>query len=230
MFTSPRARINTRTYGATRRRRGAQAIIAGGALTAVLAVGLLGAPASSARIAAADSSMQVHRSLQMQVSSVSGWSGAVTVGSRGRIDGQRRSWRGMPVTLWLTRQTCDISGCVTTEISTTEDQAVLGMAHVGAGLGKASLAPQVVPVKVTTSHRGRVLGESRALLTVSVTAQGQGRVQRETTVVDGQRHQDRQWLFGQGVVSIMGEDGESLTLESSQALIQVTRTVIPRER
>ncbi len=222
--------IDSTGTASVRHRKGAQATVAGGALAALLAVSAVGAPASSARTPAVDVSMQVQRTVEMQVSSESGWSGLVQVGSRGRIDGQRRSWRGMPVTLVLTRQSCDISGCLTTEISTTSDRPVLGMGHVGAGLTKATLAAQTIPVRVTTTHRDRVLGHSSALLTVSVQAQSQGRTQRETTMVDDVRRQDRQWTSGQGVVTISGEDGEVLTLESSQALIQVTRIAMPRKR
>lgn len=223
-------RVDSESTAWVRHRKGVKTVVAGGALAVFLAVSALGAPVISARTPAVDISTQVQRTLDMQVSSESGWSGAIQVGSEGRIDGQRRSWRGMPVTLSLTRQSCDISGCLTTEISTTRDRPVLGMAHVGAGLSKATLAAQTIPVRVTTTHRGRVLGDSTALLTVSVRGRSQGGTQRETSVVDGLWRHDRHWASGQGAVTIIGEDGELLTLESSRALIQVTRIDVPRER
>jgi len=205
-------------------------VIFTGALACVLGAGLLNAPVASARVIAGEPPVQVHRSLDMQVSSQDGWSGSVRVGALGRIEGQRRTWRGMPIFMMITRETCDISGCTRTEISTLPGRPVSGMANVGAGLVRASLPTHTLPVRVTTSHRGRVLGDSTAVLTVTVRAQRKGQIRRETTVVDGLRLNDRQWAEGEGVMTILGEDGELLTLESSKALIQVTRLAGVRER
>jgi hypothetical protein len=206
------------------------AVMCTGALVCGMGAGLLNAPVATARVIAGEPPVQVHRSLDMQVSSHDGWSGSVRVGALGRIEGQRRTWRGMPISIMIYRQTCDITGCTRTEISTLPERPVSGMANVGAGLVRATLPTHTLPVRVTTTHRGRVLGDSTAVLAVTVRAQRKGQILRETTVVDGLRLNDRQWAEGEGVVTILGEEGDLLTLESSKALIQVTRLAEVRER
>ena len=221
--------IGGRDRGRRRASVGLGTAVAGG-LVCVVAAGLLNAPVASARAESGDPPMRVHRSLDMQVSSDSGWSGSIRVGALGRFEGQRRSWRGMPITILISKDSCDISGCVRTDISTLPETPVLGMATVGAGLTRAVLPTHTIPVRVTTTHRGRVVGDSTAVLTVSVRAQRSGPVQREISVVDRLHLNERQWAEGQGTVTIVGEEGDVLTLESSQALIQVTRLAGLRER
>jgi hypothetical protein len=108
------------------------------------------------------------------------WSGRMAFGMQ--TVGIARSQRPLPLEMQLSRTTCDIAGCMTTEIIVDPAAGVPGVARVAAGLSSAALQRTTVAATVRRVINGSVVTQHPAMVVVEVRAKRSGAVIKRTTL------------------------------------------------
>lgn len=156
------------------------------ALLAVTGAALAGAvitpsPALASSPAPDLPDVRAEASLQVQGS----WTGHLTFGMH--TSGRARTERPLPLDMHLSRTTCDMTGCMTTQIVVDPAAAVPGVSRVSGKLAGASLSRATIAVTVRRVLNGSVAAEYPATMTVHVKAERSGPVVKRTTLTQTTR-------------------------------------------
>jgi hypothetical protein len=111
------------------------------------------------------------------------WSGHISFGMH--TSGRVRTARPLPLDLHLARTSCDMTGCMTTEIVVDPSSAVPGFSRVAGQLTGASLGKTTVAITIRRVVNGVVVAEHPSTMALHVRAQRSGPVIKRTTLTQG---------------------------------------------
>lgn len=124
---------------------------------------------------------EVRTEVSLQVTGA--WAGRIAFGMR--TTGVARAQRPLPLQMQLSRTSCDMTGCMTTEIVIDPAAGVPGVARVAAGLSSAALQRTTVAATVRRVVNGSVVAQHPAMVVVEVRAKRSGAVVKRTTLTQG---------------------------------------------
>lgn len=163
---------------------------------------------------------EIRRTATLDLSGA-GWTGAMVVGLATTGDGTARTTRPMPVQFALSRQDCNLAGCIDTTVTAAPGAVV--MPRMAAGFTSLAIEPVLLGVVVRRSAPGGPAMEHTAVLSISLQARRSSALSRETALRQGASGETLTISLSASVVGTLAVGDDTLTVSGPAVKASVVR-------